>query len=446
MPRKYAALITLLTFCSHTIFSQMLSRGDEFPEVVSDQTINFPKGTFKLSDFRGMPVIIDYWSFQCASCLRAFPETEALQKKMHGKAQIILVNMESREATLQRFEKFKTLKSKVRIPDVPMVTGDTIFKKLVPVRSLPMLLWITADGKLAHITSSINEKQLMQFVNKEVPEMMEKTPKADFLARQPLFEQPNREYLKDITYYSYIAHWLDGTTIGNANKLKRNDGKSVRISNSYASIAELVMDAYSERQTRYRFYMDVNVVLEVKDRFRFIQPRKEDTLSVSRRIDWDQNHCWRYDCAVPAEQSDRIFEYMRQDVCRYFNLDVSIEKRKVRCLALVRTSDSPRLHQHTRFDPKFYMQQLKEKRLDSLYLLGTDMKKLVNMLSAHYNSTGVRLPLVDETNYKEKFNFIIPFNADGETTSQFWTEQLARYGLALVERDCVTDILVIRER
>ncbi len=408
----------------------------------------FPTQFSDYRTIRGLPIIIDYWSFNCSSCLRSFPETEILQKKYEGKVKFILVNMESRQATIKLFDKFKTIKTKVRMSSLPMVTGDTIFRKLVPVRGLPMLLWINTDGKLAYITDGINEKQLVQFINSNQAEVIEKTPQADFINKAPLIEQANKEYLKDITYYSYIAHNLTGSNIGSFYKQKRNNGKLIRISTNQASICELIANAYGENLVKYAFYPDVNVILEVNDRFKYMRPKKEDSLSVSRRKYWNDNYWFRYDCAVPAEQEDRIYEFMRNDVCRYFNLNVSIEKRRMKCLALVRTIDSMRLYRFNNFDSTFYKHQLlsKNERIDTVYNLNITIKNVIDILRPNYRFFGVKMPIVDETNYEGTFNFNILYTDDGVTTRQYWNEQLALYGLALVEKECVTDVLIIREK
>src|SRR5882724_8684660 len=176
-------IITCIVFSlfSYCLKGQELKRGQVVPEIVSTQTINFPTSVFRLSEYRGKPLILDFWSFNCSSCLKSFPETELLKKKFEGQVQIVLVNQESSKQTEALFEKFKTLKTKIRKPNLSMVTGDKALHKLFPVNGLPMLVWIDANGKFRYRTSDMNERQLNDFINGQTPELLEKDPKADFI-------------------------------------------------------------------------------------------------------------------------------------------------------------------------------------------------------------------------------------------------------------------------
>jgi thiol-disulfide isomerase/thioredoxin len=424
---------------------QELVRGQKLPEVTSDQTINMAKKLFRLSDYRGKPVIFDFWSFNCSSCLKRFGETELLQKKFEGRLQILLVNHESLQHTKLMFEKFKKLKTKIKMPELPMITGDTVLHRLFPVNGLPMVVWIDKTGKFMYRTGDMNEQQLSDFVNDRTPELVETDPRKDFVNRQTVFEQSNKEYLKDIVYYSYIAHYLNGTDIGNSNGLPRNEGKTARLSRNAASITELVMMAFGENDAKYIFRQGVNVVLHVSDSVAFMRPDKQ-SLSPTVFSKWLNQYFYRYDCAVPIEKKGQLYEFMQQDICRYFNLKVSVEKRQMKCLVLKKQTDEICFKANGFLKSKSYPNQQSSEKIDSIYFANVPMKNLVKTLQADFYTTGLKQPMVDETNYDGNIDMVFPFVNDGETNIGYWQKQLARYGLVLAEEESIADVLVISER
>lgn len=443
MIKRIIFSLTLLSVF-YKVNSQGLIKGSSLPEIISDQTINFPSNIFRLSDYKGKPLIIDFWSFYCSYCLKNFPKAELLQKKFEGKVQIILVNQESLLQTKALFEKFKTLKTKIRMPNLPMMTGDSVFSKLFPINGLPMIVWIDADGKFRYCSSEINEKELTAFLNGQTPDLVEKKPKKDFINRRTLFEQKNKDYLNDIVYYSYISHYVDGSDIGNSNLASANNGKDARLSRNAGSIADLLITAYGENDIKYVFRKGVNVEFDVSDKSKYILP-KRDSLTATEYINWIKNYYFRYDCVVPKEKRHKLFEYMRQDICRYFDLNVKVEQRRMKCLALVRTSDSLKIKSWGMPNTDSFKKQKISERIDSLYFADMPIEDFVRTLQIVQYHLGIKIPIVDCTSYSGHIDIAIPNMDDSETTLEYWKQQLKYYDLALIEKECFASVLVIQE-
>lgn len=50
--------------------------------------------TFSLSDFRGRPLLVDFWATWCGPCRETMPEVERLHRKYRGQLQVVGINIE----------------------------------------------------------------------------------------------------------------------------------------------------------------------------------------------------------------------------------------------------------------------------------------------------------------------------------------------------------------
>ncbi|MEI9912234.1 MAG: hypothetical protein WDO71_22830 [Bacteroidota bacterium] len=59
--------------------------------------------------------------------------------------------------------------------------------------------------------------------------------------------------------------------------------------------------------------------------------------------EWQQRYSYTYDLLIPAAAKDQRYKFMQQDIKRYFGLSASVEKRKLKCMALIATGDISKL-------------------------------------------------------------------------------------------------------
>lgn len=114
----------------------------------------------QLSDYRGKPVILNFWATWCPPCRKEIPDLTAFQTKYGNKAVVIGVALDD-PGEVNQF---------VRMFDVnyPVVYGnEAVSRRYGKVRGLPTTFFIDAKGNIAgyHI-GMITPAQLEQFVQK----------------------------------------------------------------------------------------------------------------------------------------------------------------------------------------------------------------------------------------------------------------------------------------
>lgn len=121
----------------------------------------------RLSDFRGKPVVINFWASWCGPCRRELPDFDAACQELDGVVQFLMVNMtggrETRESAdaLLRAEGYSFPVYYDLDQDAAMTYG---------VYSLPTTLFIDGEGRgIAQATGSIDRETLQRGIDMILP-------------------------------------------------------------------------------------------------------------------------------------------------------------------------------------------------------------------------------------------------------------------------------------
>ena len=71
--------------------------------VAPDFTVSSPERTVTLSQFRGKPVMLNFWATWCPPCVQEMPDIVELQKKLGDKVIILAVSTDVDEDAYKKF-------------------------------------------------------------------------------------------------------------------------------------------------------------------------------------------------------------------------------------------------------------------------------------------------------------------------------------------------------
>ena len=423
-----------LLFFSVGLNAQKIKIGQEIPDMVLPDVINYSSTALKLSDFKGKSIIIDFWHHACVSCLKAFPKLDSLQRKFADKVQFILVNPESKDSTLRFFTK----RNKIRLPAIPFVTNDRRLIEFFPVDGYPYYVWVDANRKVRYISASYNttEAHLEQFIKGEKLKINSYTsdkrvPYTSVIANGADSLEERYEY------YSYINHWMPQINVGSAEKLIINKGKAVRISSNGTSAIELFKKAFRQG-SKYNFNLRGTVIAELSDSFRYFKPTDPNLFD-----EWRNKNAFNYDLVLPISKIEERYKFMQEDLIRFFDLDAKVERRSVKSWVLVRIGKTDKLH--TNGGPpqdKLWIVTIDSTR----YVRNKPFSFVLAYLKQVIENSSFSLPFYDETGYHDNVDFGIKNYSLVPFTIQSLKENLRNYGLDMIEEERETDVLVIRKR
>lgn len=430
--RLILSLIITFSYCSS--WSQQLKIGDRISALDIIAIPDNIEGNLDSKSLKGKLIILDFWSTTCTSCVAAFPEMDSLQKQFSDRIQIVLVTKQPQKTIDQFFNKHK----KIKQPALPMITGDSILSKLFPYIYVPHHVWIDSAGVVKFITDGYNSNKytVQAFLSNKELSLREKlyvnTPVIN-----PLSVLGDSRWKDKVPYYSLLTNCLSGVTFSNTVRTTENSVEPNYISLNCSSISKLYSTAFGE-WSKYNFNVANTVILNVKDRKKYVYPIRRDEYN-----DWTNNYSYNYILQIPPEKAGDLFTIMQQDLVRFFGATAKIEKRKIECLVLVRTSLLDKLKTKGG-DPQanFWVIDDSEERYfrNMNFDLFTSSLKMVN--EAYWQ----KMPFIDETGIMGNVDISILREAMESKDLNIMRGQLKRYDLDLVIKSRYKEVLVITEQ
>ncbi len=128
----------LLVLClAPSVAAGLLEEGVPAPEFTLKTLEGRP---VSLSDFRGKPVVLEFWATWCGPCRIQFPEMARIHEKYENQVYFLLVNTAEDAATVREFAR------QVELPGMILMDPDDEVGQRYGTRILPSLFFIDAEG------------------------------------------------------------------------------------------------------------------------------------------------------------------------------------------------------------------------------------------------------------------------------------------------------------
>jgi thiol-disulfide isomerase/thioredoxin len=128
----------------------------EFPSTETDSWLNTVP--LKLSDLRGKPVLVEFWTFGCSNCRATLPWLKAMHER-HAKAGLVIVGVHSPEFDFERNPAaVAQAVDKLDIPYAVLLDNDFAYWNAYRNRYWPAFYLIDSNGKI--VGSRIGELHL----------------------------------------------------------------------------------------------------------------------------------------------------------------------------------------------------------------------------------------------------------------------------------------------
>jgi thiol-disulfide isomerase/thioredoxin len=397
-----------------------LKIGDQLPEIDFGKILNRPGERITKGNLKGKLIILDFWNIHCKNCIAAMPKMDSLQQLFEGKLQIISVTGNSESQVNQLFSRIKILK-----PGFPFIVGDTVFNSLFPHEGDPLHVWIDEKGVVIAITNDYNTTKAN--IEKHFAGIMPNLPRRwDFGINtgHPLVSEVNGGLLNYVSCYSALFKSLH--EFSSSNSVKETD-TTIQVING--TLMQLYKIAFKNELYEYAISLfdiptEDRTLLLVKDSSPFRLPTEEEKLS-----EWISKYKFCYEMQLSFCNVKNRYEFMQQDLLRFFPYNANIEKRKVRCLALTMLQDSK---------PGTAKPVIKGK---AVYFENRPIEELVIRLASVYAWKGI--PVIDETGLNGNFTFYLNSKlSDLDSLNN----ALKYYNLKLIPKDAEINFLVISDK
>lgn len=410
-----------------TLHAQQLKVGDRLPDGVFSNLLNSHASALRLSEIKTDLILLDFWGHRCLTCIQAFPKLDSLQKQFKERLQIIAVNQESLSETSAFLKK-----RKISTLSFPMLAGDTILGKLFPQNFHPWHVWIDRNRTVRYITHgySATYENISAFLagqELEVEQLSYSPGGKRFNSISEFFDKNDFR----MQTCSYIALCSAENHVGTVDR-KARDGKPNWIARECYSVVNLLKDAFEERD-KYDFRSAGSVVVKVSDSSKYFKPKNSTSWDV-----WKVNNSYTYELILPESKSNDVYKVMQDDLVRYFNLNVSVQQRMVKCFVLVRTSQIDKIKADTSLQKRRYIEGL-------ISFQNRPIRSLIKHLTANL-FTRYSQPVADGTGYYGNVDLLLNTEPFADQDMEGIRQELKRYDLDLIEQDWITDVLVIEER
>ncbi|HET9431687.1 MAG TPA: redoxin family protein [Chitinophagaceae bacterium] len=359
--------------------------GEKLPSFHISNVINYPSNSISDTDLKGKPVIFDFWSSWCTSCVSSILKLDTLQSKFKAKVLFFLVTSEDSTAINKTFKRFPYLRN----IKIPVITKDTFLKKLFPHQSVPHVVWVDTAMRLKAITKAADlqsENISLLIDNRKLNLELKEDIEIDYT-------KSIREYFLKGGFPQYSTTFTRAIPrIKSRIGIARSD-TTVRIYATNVDPFSLYAFAYKKEITLNPYDFNDKVIVHCKKR------------PVFKQID-DPNSYFKnaycYELSInysdePVLSEIEILLMMQKDLDKYFGLSSGVKLMNIPCLIVKSTN---------REQKKPGPPKITEYR-DRIEFVNQPARKVLAYINKYYN---LAQPIIYDSKLSENISLIVPFN------------------------------------
>jgi hypothetical protein len=251
---------------------------------------------------------------------------------------------------------------------------------------------------------------------------------AGYLETSSILGQP--DLLKYLRSYSYISNCVP--EIFGDNTFGETENGFFRLSENCTSLLVLLQRAFGENNKHdFRFPTTYEFSAAIPDSV-YNFPTDKNKMNA-----WMNDHCYSYVLMLPVSNAEKAFRIMQRDICEYFKIKVSKEKRPVNCFALIRISKSKPVGLSSK-------QFLNEDR-ERYYYYHKKPSALAQDFNFSFSGHRFNTFVVDKTACSDTISLALEKRVFQQANNlELLNSQLKKYNLKIVPGITLADVLVVK--
>jgi thiol-disulfide isomerase/thioredoxin len=413
---------------------------EKCPEFTFNKVQYFRNEDISLSDFKGKPFIIDFFSTGCSACFKSFSKINSILGRYKDQLGFLLVGLEDKHIR-KIYERFRVQLNLA----FPVTYASTIFDTW-GIETVPHMIWVDKHGVVKAIITSedFTEASIRVLIEGGQLNVGRKFSKSELKdntllqsRKKPLLMDRNGGSDTNFIYRDILANWEVQPDRNMHPEFLASHLKG-KIQALGVPLSTLFMLAYGDtvmyRMPRNKFEADIpnsygrwwlNPIIALKDSGFFEYNRRTGI------------NLFTYSLIVPENKGSGAFfqRILQQDLRTNFNLEAKVEIRKMPCWVLV-ANDQSRNSLKTK--GRTPVLEYKDQYL-GIRLVNQPLSALIFELWAN-NQGG--LPFIDATGINDRVDLDLEtIFSDLESVKR----ELAKHGLNLIESEREMKVIIVSE-
>lgn len=386
------------------------------------QVVNHSQKTLNLLQDKSKLILIDFWNTWCSACLMNLPKITSLQQKFGDRIRILPVSNQDKPP----LDKFFASQNGKKYNTLTSVYSDSYFHQLFPHAGVPFIIWIK-DGKLLSTTDAtqLNEETINEVLDGK-QSSLQTIIQIDRKRPLMLSEDYDRQKNIQLLNYSFFAKGPI-PDIGSGGTFRTTASGTIN-GRQFTNLP--LWDMYYAigfelfRKKSQESFTGKRMLIEVKEPRKLMLQQKADGSN-------DTSNLYNYEFIIPESKANTLYQYMLDDINRYSGYTVTLEKRPVQCLVLVRTSQKDKLAS------KGVEKRSTFPRTPSI-LRNAPLRNMINMLNGEIP---IKEIFIDETGYTGNVDIEVSDVKDIPTLRK----ELKKYDLDLIPAERNLLMMVIKD-